>query len=64
MSLRIEALEAAKEECLKAGRTFKLEKGKKHWKLFIDGCKNVLTISDTRAINNVRCDVRRTIRGV
>lgn len=62
---RHEALEAAIEECRKAGRTYKLEPGKgSHWKMFIDGVKRVIIISDTFALKIVRNDVRKAVRGM
>lgn len=62
---RNEALEAAIDECKKLGKsfTYHLTSNGNHVKFFINGYKKVLTISNTRAINNVRCDVRRIIRG-
>ena len=62
---RNEALEAAIEECKKAGKEFRVEhvRTNNHVKFLIDGIKRVLIISNTRAINTVRTDVRRAIRG-
>lgn len=64
MCRRHEALEAAIDECKKLGRSYRIEMKKRHYQMFIDGCKKVLTISDTRALCNVRTDVRRAIKGV
>lgn len=60
---RNEALEAAIEECRKAGVEFRIERKKNHHQLLINGSNKVLTISNTRAITTVRTDVRRVIRG-
>jgi predicted secreted Zn-dependent protease len=61
---RHEALDAAKEECRKAGKTYKLAPAKgSHWKMFIDGVKRVLIISNTIAVDRVRNDVRKAIGG-
>lgn len=61
-----EALEAAKNECFKANKKFRIEKCKAstHYKLFIDGVRRVLIVSDTCAISIVRNDVRKAIRGM
>lgn len=66
MTCKNEALDAAKHECVKAGKNFRIEQCKRsgHWKMYIDGAKRVLIISNTLAINLVRGDVRRAIRGL
>lgn len=63
---RNEALEAAIEECKKLGVEFRIEyvRTNNHVRFLIEGCKRVLTVSNTRAINTVRTDVRRAIRGI
>jgi hypothetical protein len=60
-----EALEAAIDECRKAGKsyTLKLCKRSTHYKMFIEGVKRVLIISNTFAIEIVRHDVRKAIKG-
>ena len=59
-----EALEAAKDECEKAGKKYRLEPSKgSHWKMYIDGVKRVLVISNTFCISIVRKDVRKAIEG-
>lgn len=64
MARKHEALEAAIDECRKAGKTYKLEPAKgSHWKMFIDGVKRVIIISDTFALKIVRRDVRKAIGG-
>jgi len=64
MARKHEAIEAAIEECRKAGRTYKLEPAKgSHWKMFIDGVKRVIVISNTIAVDRVRNDVRKAIGG-
>lgn len=60
---RNEALEAAIDECKKAGVDYRIERKKRHHQLLINGSNKVLTISNTRAITTVRTDVRRVIRG-
>lgn len=63
---RNEALEAAIDECRKLGVKFRIEKvsTSNHVKLLIEGCKRVLTVSNTNAIKTVRTDVRRAARGM
>jgi hypothetical protein len=63
---RNEALEAAIDECRKLGVEFRIEavKTSNHVRLLIEGCKRVLTVSNTHAIKSVRTDVRRAARGI
>ena len=63
---RNEALEAAIDECRKLGVEFRIEavKTSNHVRLLIQGCKRVLTVSNTNAIKSVRTDVRRAARGI
>lgn len=59
-----DALSAAKQECDKAGRKYILKPAKgSHWKMFIDGVKRVIIISDTFALKIVRRDIRKAIGG-
>lgn len=62
---RHEALEAAIEECRKLGKKYRLEQCKtgNHWKMYIDGVKRVIIISDTFALKIVRRDIRKAIGG-
>lgn len=66
MARKHEALEAAIDECRNAGKKYKVEQCRRsdHWKMYIDGVKRVLIISNTFAIAIVRNDVRKALRGL
>lgn len=66
MACKNEALEAAKHECIKANKNFRIEQCKRsgHWKMYIDGVKRVLIISNTFAIKLVKSDVRKALKGM
>ena len=60
---RHKALQVAIEECKKLNvkYRFELPARNSHYKFYIENVKRVLIISDTRALCNVRCDVRRLV---
>lgn len=62
MSRRNEALDAAIAELNKNSRKFELVRKRDHFQILIENCKSIITVSDTRALNTVRCDIRRAIR--
>jgi len=59
---RNEALETAIAELNRHNKKFELKRKHDHFQILIENCRTVITVSETRALNAVRCDVRRAIR--